>query len=141
QTGGSTYPAADSGWALEIALDVETAHQMCQNCKIVLVEATTNSLSNLGAAVNEAVALGATVISNSWGSSEFSSEGLADSLWFNHPGVMITASAGDSGYGVEYPAASQYVTAVGGTTLNLNLDRTYASETVWAGTGSGCSLY
>jgi len=141
QSGGTSYPATNSGWALEIALDVETAHAICQNCKILLVEASSNSLANLGAAENEAVALGATVISNSWGASEYSGETSDETSYFKHPGVVITASAGDSGYGVEFPAASQYVTAVGGTTLTVNGDGSYGGESVWSGTGSGCSAY
>jgi subtilase family serine protease len=139
-TAGS-YPRKDAGWALEIALDVETAHQICQNCKIVLVEASTNSFANLATAEDTAARLGANVISNSYGGSEFSSETSASyDGHFNHPGVAITVSSGDSGYGVEYPAASQYVTAVGGTTLNLS-GTTRSSETVWNGAGSGCSAY
>ncbi len=70
QTGGTSYPKNNAGWALEISLDVETAHEICQTCKILLVEATSNSLSNLAAAVNEAAKLGATEISNSYGGSE-----------------------------------------------------------------------
>jgi subtilase family serine protease len=140
QAGGTTYPAANAGWSLEIALDVETAHQICQNCDILLVEATTNSYANLFAAENEAAALGATAISNSWGGSEYSGETTDDSA-FNHPNVFITASSGDGGYGVEYPAASQYVTAVGGTTLSVGTDNSWAGETAWAGSGSGCSAY
>jgi hypothetical protein len=140
QNGGTAYPAGNS-WHLEIALDVETAHQICQNCKILLVEATNNSLANLGAAVNTAAALGANVISNSYGAGEYAGQTADESAYYNHPGIVITVSAGDSGYGVEFPAASQYVTAVGGTTLSLNPDKTYNSETVWSGTGSGCSLY
>ena len=141
QTGGTSYPAANANWSLEIALDVETAHQICQNCKILLVEATTASLANLGTAENEAVALGANVISNSWGASEYSTETTDESRYFNHPGLVITASTGDNGYGVEFPAASRYVTAVGGTTLNVNGDNTWRSETAWSGAGSGCSRY
>ena len=140
QTGGTSYPAANSGWSLEIALDVEVAHAMCQSCNILLVEASSNSFADLGTAENEAVSLGATVVSNSWGGSEFSSETSYDTSYFHHPGIPITVSAGDSGYGVEYPAASQYVTAVGGTTLTLN-GGSWAGETVWSGTGSGCSSY
>jgi len=82
----------------------------------------------------------ADVISNSYGSGEFSGETSYDSH-FNHPGIAITFSSGDNGYGVEYPASSKYVTAVGGTTLNLNSNSTYNSETVWSGTGSGCSAF
>ncbi|HEX6762017.1 MAG TPA: S53 family peptidase, partial [Gaiellaceae bacterium] len=141
QVGGTTYPAANAGWSLEIALDVETAHEICQNCRILLVEATTASLANLGAAENEAVAMGATAISNSWGAFEYSTETTDESLYFNHPGVAITASTGDDGYGVQFPAASRYVTAVGGTTLNVNGDDTWQSETAWSGAGSGCSRY
>jgi uncharacterized membrane protein len=140
QNGGTSYPTGTS-WHLEIALDVEIAHAMCQNCKILLVEAASNSLANLGTAVNRAVAMGANVVSNSYGGGEFSSETSYETSYYKHPGVAITASSGDSGYGVEFPAASQYVTAVGGTTLSLNADKTYKSETIWSGSGSGCSLY
>jgi hypothetical protein len=138
QNGGTSF-SSNTSWHLEIALDVETVHQMCQNCKILLVEASTNSFTNLDAAVNEAAALGANVISNSYGGSEYSLE--TTDTTYNHPGVVITASTGDSGYGVEYPAASPYVVAVGGTSLHLNADRTWASEGVWSGAGSGCSAY
>jgi subtilase family serine protease len=141
QAGGTSYPATNSGWALEIALDVETAHAICQNCKILLVEASSASLANLGAAENRAVAMGANVISNSWGATEYFSETLDETRYFNHPGVVITASTGDNGYEVQFPAASQYVTAVGGTTLHLNGNGSWGSETAWDGTGSGCSFY
>jgi len=137
QTGGTQYPAKNAGWALEIALDVEIAHAVCPNCKILLVEATTNSFTNLLAAEDYAKAH-ATVVSNSWGGGEFSGETTYDTH-FSTANKPITFSSGDSGYGVEYPAASQYVTAVGGTTLTVNSNNTYKSETVWSGAGSGCS--
>jgi hypothetical protein len=140
QNGGTNYPSGTS-WHLEIALDVETAHEICQNCKILLVEANDNSLANLGAAVNRAVTMGANVVSNSYGANEYSSETSDEVSYFEHPGVVITASSGDNGYGVEFPAASQYVTAVGGTSLHLKADKTFGSETVWSGAGSGCSAY
>ncbi len=141
QTGGTRYPRADQGWALEISLDVQIAHAACPNCKILLVEAKTNSFANLLAAEDYATAH-ATVVSDSWGGSEFSTETSSSfDGHFNRPGIPITVSSGDSGFGVEYPAASRYVTAVGGTTLNLNPDNTRASETVWSGAGSGCSAY
>jgi subtilase family serine protease len=140
QNGGSTPPAANSGWGLEIALDVETAHEICQNCNILLVEASSNSFADLGTAENEAVALGASVVSNSWGGNEFLSESSYDA-YFDHTGVVITASTGDSGYGVEYPASSRYVVGVGGTTLNLGSGNAYAGESAWNGAGSGCSRY
>jgi subtilase family serine protease len=141
QSGGRRYPNANAGWALEISLDVETAHEICPNCKILLVEASSNSLANLGAAVNEAATLGATVISNSYGGSEYSGETTDQTRYFTHPGVPITASSGDGGYGVEFPAAANTVTAVGGTTLTLNSDNSYQSESAWSGSGSGCSAY
>lgn len=140
QRGGTKYPTKNAGWALEISLDVEIAHAVCPACKILLVEADSNSTTNLLTAINTAVKLGATVVSNSWGASEFSTETSYDS-YLNHPGVPITVSSGDNGYGVEWPAASQYVTAVGGTTLTLNSNSTRAKETVWSGAGSGCSAY
>ena len=139
QTGGSSYPSKNAGWALEISLDVEIAHALCPNCKILLVEATTNSFTNLLAAEDYARAH-ANVASNSWGGGESSGETSYDSH-FSKTGEPTTFSSGDGGYGVEYPAASQYVTAVGGTTLNLNSNNTRKSETVWSGAGSGCSAY
>jgi subtilase family serine protease len=141
QRGGTRLPRTNSGWALEIALDVEVAHAMCQNCSILLVEADSNSFSNLLAAEDRAGLMGAKIISNSWGGNEFSGE--TSSTYdghFNKPGIEITVSSGDSGYGTEFPAASKYVTAVGGTTLNLN-GGAYAIETAWNGAGSGCSSY
>jgi subtilase family serine protease len=138
-----SYPKANPGWALEISLDVEVAHAICQtNCKIILVETDSNSFTNLAAGVDTAAALGANVISNSYGGGEFAQETTsAYDGHFDHPGVAITVSSGDAGFGVEYPAASRYVTAVGGTTLNLNGSGGWASEQVWSGAGSGCSAY
>jgi hypothetical protein len=140
QSGGTSYPSPNAGWAVEISLDVEMVSAACPNCHVLLVEASTNSDSNLFAAENEAAALGATEISNSWGGEEFSGE-TSDDAYFHHPGVPIMASAGDFGYGVEYPAASQYVTAVGGTSLSRASNSRGWSETAWSGTGSGCSAY
>jgi subtilase family serine protease len=141
QTGGTNYPNKNAGWSLEIALDVETVHAICPACHILLVEASTNSFANLIAAEDYATAH-ASVVSNSWGGSEFSSETTsAYDGHFNHLHVPITFSSGDGGYGVEYPAASHYVTAVGGTTLTLNANKTRKTETVWGGAGSGCSAY
>ena len=141
QNGGTSYPKTNSSWALEISLDVEIAHAICPNCKILLVEATSTSLANLLAAEDYA-AKHANIVSNSWGGNEFSSETTSTyNGHFNHPGIPITFSSGDSGYGVQFPAASQYVTAVGGTTLTLNSNNTRSRETVWSGAGSGCSAY
>jgi subtilase family serine protease len=140
QTGGTNYPRGDMGWAEEISLDLDMASAICPNCKILLVEAKTNSFANLSIAVDQAARMGATVISNSYGGNEYSSE-VTDQSHFNHPGVAITVSSGDAGYGVEFPAASQYVTAVGGTSLKRDASTRGFSETVWSGAGSGCSAY
>jgi subtilase family serine protease len=137
------FPKVNSGWALEIAMDVEVAHAICPNCKILLVEANSNSLSNLAAAVKTAAKLGATEISNSYGGSEFSSElSEAYATPYNQPGVAVTVSSGDNGYGsFGFPAALSSVITVGGTSLTVGAGNTYGGETVWSGAGSGCSLY
>jgi len=101
---------------LEIALDVEIAHAICQNCSILLVEADTSDYANMMSAVDLAAASGAMALSGSWGSGEFSDEMSID-IHFDHPGLAMTFSSGDSGYVMSYPAASPYVTAVGGTSL------------------------
>ncbi|WP_093788134.1 putative Ig domain-containing protein [Actinacidiphila guanduensis] len=147
QTGGTSYPSPDSGWAGEISLDLDMVSAVCPSCHILLVEATSASMTNLGTAVNTAVSLGAKYVSNSYGGSESSSDTSYDSSYFNHPGVAITVSSGDEGYGAEYPAASKYVTAVGGTALKRSSGTSRGwTETVWntsstEGTGSGCSSY
>jgi subtilase family serine protease len=136
-------PRADVGWGQEIDLDIEMASAACPLCKILLVEADDNSFASLGAAVSWAAGPGgADVISNSYGAREFSGEtSTAYNAWFKHPGVAITVSSGDGGYGVEFPAASPYVTAVGGTTLRRATTGRGWSETAWKGAGSGCSAY
>lgn len=147
QTGSTTsLPSNDSGWAGEEALDIDMVSAVCPNCNIILVEANSANDSDLGAAENEAVALGAKFVSNSWGGSESSSQTGEDTSYFKHPGVAITVSAGDEGYGAEYPATSQYVTAVGGTALSTSSGSRGWTESVWKtssteGTGSGCSAY
>ena len=142
QRGGTAYPVTDSNWALEIALDVEVAHAICQNCNILLVEADNNySYDTVMAAIDTARLMGARVISNSYGGGEFSGETSFD-FHFNYTGIAFLFASGDNGYGTFlYPAASQYVTAVGGTTLYLNPDNSINSEIAWGGSGSGCSLY
>src|SRR5437867_2625917 len=108
----------DTGWALETALDVEWAHAIAPGATIILSVARSSSLSDLLNAVDAAVNAGATVISMSWGAGEFSGMSFYDGH-FNRPNVAFTASSGDSGAGVEWPAASPYVVSVGGTTLYL----------------------
>jgi subtilase family serine protease len=146
QNGGTSYPTADSGWAGEISLDLDMVSAVAPAAHIILVEATSANMGDLGTSVNEAVALGAKYVSNSYGGSEDSTDTSSDSSYFNHPGVAITVSAGDSAYGAEYPAASKYVTSVGGTALSRASNTRGWSESVWStssteGTGSGCSAY
>jgi N-acetylneuraminic acid mutarotase len=139
QRGGTSYPSQDSGWQTEEALDLQMVSAVCPNCHILLVEADDNSIANLGTAVNEAVTLGAKYVSNSYGGSEDPSELSSDTAYYNHPGVVVTASTGDSGYGPQYPAASADVTAVGGTSLVKDSSTRGWSESAWSGGGSGCS--
>jgi subtilase family serine protease len=133
----SRLPAPDEGWAEEISLDLDMVSATCPQCHILLVEASSTDIADLGAAVNTAVSLGAKYVSNSYGGSESSADPTYDSRYFDHPGVAITVSSGDAGYGVEYPAASRYVTAVGGTSLTR--DGSAWRESAWSGAGSGCS--
>jgi subtilase family serine protease len=134
------------GWATEESLDIDMVSAICPNCHILAVEASNQTAADLGTAVNSAISLGAKYVSNSWGVAESSSDAGYDTSYFNHPGVAVTASAGDSGYGVSYPAASSYVTSVGGTSLSTASSSRGWTESVWStssseGTGSGCSAY
>ena len=142
QDGGSNYPAANEGWAQESALDLDMASAICPSCRLLLVEGTTNSFNDLGTAVNTAAAYpGVVAISNSYGAKEFLGETNYESP-YNHPSKAITVSSGDAGYGVEFPASSRYVTAVGGTSLRRDTSTTRGwTETAWSGAGSGCSAY
>ena len=133
-----SYPRDDTGWAQESALDLDMASAMCPGCKLVLVEATTPSFANLAAAVNTAAGMpGVTVISNSYGGGETGSSTYNSA--YTHPGKAITASTGDSGYGVSFPASSPGVIAVGGTHLVRDASARGWGETAWSSGGSGCS--
>jgi subtilase family serine protease len=140
QTGGTSYPTSDTGWSEEISLDLDMVSAICPKCKILLVEASSTSFASLGTAVNEAVALGANTVSNSYGGSESSGE-TSSASYYSHPGHIITASSGDGGYGVEVPAAYNSVVAVGGTSLKTSTTTRGWTETAWSGAGSGCSKY
>ncbi|MCW3063906.1 MAG: peptidase and in kexin sedolisin [Solirubrobacterales bacterium] len=137
----SPLPAGDYGWAMEISLDLDTVSAACPSCHILLVEANSANGADLMKAVDAAAGTpGVVAISNSYGGSEDSTiTGLDSHL--NHPGIAITASSGDSGYGVSWPASSQYVTAVGGTTLATASNARGWTETAWSGSGSGCSAF
>lgn len=140
QNGGTHVPAPDAGWATEVSLDLDMVSATCPLCSIVLVEASSDSLTDIYRAVDEAVTLGAREVSLSLGSGEYPSE-VQDDTAFDHPGVAIVASSGDNGYGVQYPAASPYVVAAGGTSLVRGGGARGWSETAWSGAGSGCSAY
>jgi subtilase family serine protease len=133
-------PATNADWALEIALDVEWAHVIAPKAKIVLVEASSNSLLALLHGVDVAVQQGASVVSMSWGGSEFSTEGGYDSH-FAINNVTFTVSSGDSGFGAQWPASSTGVVAVGGTRLSVDSSGNYISESAWSGSGGGLSRY
>ena len=136
----SPLPSPDSGWAQEISLDLDAVSAACPNCNILLVEASSTNFDDIVIAEDTAAAMGANAISNSYGGGEFSTEAAYESH-YTHPGIAITASTGDSGYEVEYPAAGANVTAVGGTTLAIDSSARGYSETAWSGGGSGCSKY
>jgi hypothetical protein len=147
----SNFPNPDAGWASEISIDLQMVSTICPLCHILLVEANSSGFGDLATAENEAVALGARVISNSWGAGEFNGETSYDTNW-DHPGVDITFSSGDGAYqgGVQYPSASPFVTSVGGTQLKPKINARGWKETAWVnssstpptqGSGSGCSSY
>jgi subtilase family serine protease len=141
QTGSPITPGYNIGWAQETALDLDMASAACPTCKILLVEANTNSFANLAAAVQYASSQpGVVAVSNSYGGSE-SSSSLSFASAYSHPGVAIVASSGDGGYGVESPADLPTVIAVGGTNLARAANSRGWTESAWTGAGSGCSGY
>ncbi len=142
QKGGSTLPATDPGWALEISLDVEWAHAIAPGANILLVEANSATISDLFGAVSYASSQpGVAAVSMSWGTNEFVGETSLDHTFANHPGVVFVASSGDS-FSSSYPAASPYVLSVGGTTLSTPTNSGAASttEVAWDLSGGGLSL-
>jgi hypothetical protein len=158
QTGGKLPSADISGWATEIMLDLDMVSAACPLCHILLVEADDDSVGNLAIAANWAAAQpGVRAVSNSYGGPESAGDSTTGATYFAHPNVAMVAAAGDGGYGVEFPAASPYTIAVGGTSLQacggntgkgcINSQRLW-NETVWndlstgqGATGSGCSAY
>jgi subtilase family serine protease len=142
-----TAPRNNAGWALEEALDVQAAHSLAPNAPIILVEANSNSFTDLFNAERYAASLAANggVVSNSWGSNEFSSQAGYDSIFASAQGVVFFASAGDAP-GVQYPSSSPYVVAVGGTTLVLNGSYQFQYQATWVTNssesgGGGISAY
>ncbi|MHB1784144.1 MAG: hypothetical protein ACYCTE_15915 [Acidimicrobiales bacterium] len=147
QSGGTSYPKGNTGWGEEISLDLDMISAICPDCNITLVEASSNSFSNLDAAVAYAKSLHPAAVTNSYGGSEFSSETSYNSTYSSSSSggpTAVTAATGDGGYGVEFPAAAPDVTAVGGTSLTYGGTGTslvWNPQTVWSGAGAGCSAY
>ena len=143
QTGGTSLPAADAGWSNEIDLDLQAASAVCPMCSILLLEATSASVTNLATAVTTASNTPhVRSISNSYGiSGDYPASLAPDYDNAAKKGIAVTASAGDGGYGVLFPASATNVIGVGGTTLSVNATGVRTTETAWAGTGSGCSVY
>jgi subtilase family serine protease len=134
------------GWGVEVDLDLQMVHAIAPQAKIVLEAAKCATFANLlGAAKDAYTNQGATVVSMSFGGGEFAAEtgASADGIFKtgNSKGVSFTASSGDSACGAQYPAASPFVTSVGGTSLNIQSNGTYVSETAWDGSGGGVSAF
>ena len=138
--GTSTNTDPTGEWELEESLDVEWAHAMAPQASIILVEAVTNSTTNLLAAVDKAVSFGPQVVSMSWSGNEFSTEATDDSH-FAARNVAFVASAGDSGAPAEFPNTSPNVLSVGGTSLALNSNNQWSGEVGWFDSGGGPSTY
>ena len=136
--------AANSGWAMEMALDVQWAHAIAPNAKILLVEATTPSGANLLNAIDYATSRKDVVaISMSWGGAEFSDELSYDAHFVDKasPAAAFFASSGDNGAGASWPASSPNVIGVGGTSLALASSGALIAESAWSGSGGGVSAY
>ncbi len=136
---GSQLPKADAGWSVESSVDLDAVSAACSHCKLLLVEAASDMIPDLATAVDTAVASGATVVANSYGVDE-ASDNVAYASHYNHPGVPMTAAAGDVGFGVQFPASVPAVTAVGGTSVQQIGDDSI-QEVVWPLTGAGCSAF
>ena len=130
---------SNNDWGAEDSIDVDMVSAICAGCRILLVEGDSSASSDLGTAVDSAVALGAQVVSNSYGAL-FMPGQAALNHYYDHPGVAVVAAAGDQGYmpGSNFPASSPYVIAVGGTTLRRASNARGWSESVWSSGGSGC---
>ena len=141
QTGSPILPVYNIGWAQETALDLDMASAMCPTCKILLVEANTNSFINLATAAQFAANQPNVVaVSNSYGATE-GSYVTTYAPYYVHPGVAITVSSGDSGFGNQFPADLPSVIAVGGTNLQHATNARGWTESAWTGAGSGCSNF
>ena len=134
QTGQqSNYPQGSPNWGVEIDLDVDMVSASCPNCNVILVEGNSNTGATSGRQKQEAVKLGATVVSNSYGGTGGSESN------YQTKGITYLASSGDGGYGLYEPATFQDVVAVGGTVLSKVTGKRGYNEVVWPDSGGGCS--
>ena len=146
ETGASTLPVVDGqGWDLEESLDVEWIHSMAPEANIILFEANSDDSGDMYQAETTAADFpGVSVVSNSWISPEYSGETQEDGVFSTpsgHQGVTFLAGSGDNGTPSGYPASSPNVVAVGGTTLQIQSNGTYVSESAWSDSGGGISEY
>ncbi|GAC1528538.1 MAG: peptidase S8 [Acidimicrobiales bacterium] len=123
----------------ETSLDLDMVSATCPRCHLLLVDAFTESGSDLAASAKTAARLGAQVVSTSYGGLEGGNDQAQNDQLYNTPGTVQLASSGDGGYGVEYPAVSPFVIAVGGTTLERDNGPRKWKEKAWSGAGGGCS--
>jgi subtilase family serine protease len=138
-------PKVNAGWSLETSLDVEWAHAIAPQASILLVEAASDSLTDLLRAVVVAAEQKANVISMSWGVPEFSAETEVDTIFQTFSSIAFVAASGDGGFGVLYPAASPHVLAVGGTTIEVAYSNQGVArrvgETAWSASSGGISQF
>jgi subtilase family serine protease len=136
-------PPASDDWTVETALDLDMVSAGCPACNIVVVQANNSDAANLYVAEDEAAALGATVITNSWGGPETPDIATAE-VHFDHPGIAIFTAAGDFGYndqysatgtGPDYPGTSAHVISVGATRLTRDATARGWGETAWSVSG------
>lgn len=146
QRGGDEPPPGDTSWGLSINAGLQTASAACPNCRLLLVGADSADFGDLGAAVDQAAAQGADVIVAMFGAREYAGE-MDLAAHYDHPGAVITAPAGDAGFGLgntgaqSVPAAYGTVIAVGGTSLYRDTNARGWGEMAMPTTGSGCSVY
>ncbi len=143
--GNTEWPRNDADWGLEVSLDLDAVSAVCPNCNILLVDSYGGGIRELGRAVNEAVQMGATVVSNSYANRTMDRKRTKHTAekYYNHPGVAIVAGSGDWSYNNyhTFPTSSQYVISVGGTYLKKDGSQRGWTETAWSGSGSGCAPY
>jgi kumamolisin len=141
---GGTKPQANCSWAVEASMDIEWAHAMAPNAKIILVEATSQNIPDMMRAVdvaaNEVISAGGGEVSLSWGGREFSAELSLDSHFLKQ-GVVFFGSSGDVGGLITYPSSSPNVVGVGGTTILRDTNGAFIGEEGWSQSGGGESAF